>query len=94
MDSRKHLDTKLMPRYVFYTKELFPMTCKPETVYSIMRDTVSYWKHEYPEQSDYVINHCKFLETKVDRNYLNDSIITRVVGIMTEKDYIIYKLKY
>jgi hypothetical protein len=83
-----------MGRYVFYEKELFPMDNRPEQVYGIMRDTISYWKHEYPNESEYVVKHAKFLETKVERQAHNYSIVTRVVGTMTEKDYILYKLKY
>jgi hypothetical protein len=94
VDSREYLEHKLMGRYVFYEKELFPMDNKPEQVYGIMRDTMSYWKHEYPNESDYVVKHAKFLETKVERYAHNYSIVTRVVGTMAEKDYILYRLKY
>ena len=83
-----------MGRYVFYRKELFPMNDRPESVYSIMRDTFSYWQHEHPEESKYVAKHAIHLETKVQRNPENYSIITIVVGTMCEKDYVLYRLKY
>ena len=82
-----------MPKYVFFTKELEPVG-KPEQIYGILRDTIPYWKYYFPELSEYVINHCSFIETKIERDYARDRIIAKIVGIMPEQDYIWYRLKF
>lgn len=82
-----------MPKYVFFTKQVEPVG-SPNHVYNIMRETLPYWRYYFPEESEYVIKHCSFVETQIERNYARDSIIAKVIGTMTEQDYVWYKLKY
>jgi hypothetical protein len=82
-----------MPKYVFFTRKVEPVTMINHA-HNIRRDTIPYWQYFYPKESQYVIDHCTDLTVKIERYYETNSIVARVVGTMSEKDFVWYMLKY
>lgn len=101
MDSRKYLECKLMRmrKIIFYEKShtrdnKIIQECISRNKNWLLQNINRTWEEEHPNQRQFVMKYAQSLTTEIEQDYSNNKIIVKIIGMMTEKDYIFYRLKY
>ena len=85
-----------MPKYVFYTDDIGMdvLTDVNNVQQKVGAFAVHNWQEKNFDQCMYVMKNAQHIEVTTHQDYANLGVRVRIIGELSEQDYILYRLKY